>query len=83
MHTTHAQVFVDDEGSHVALPCCADRWLTLGAEYAVPEKLPLPREWYRDWDAIKAGTVTGLTEADIDEGAYFICPCAVKNLFWM
>lgn len=51
----------------------ADRWLTPGTEYAIPEKLPLPRDWYKHWDAIEAGakgSVTGLTDADIDDGEF-------------
>ena len=28
----------------------AERWLTPGTEYAVTEKLPLPREWYTDME---------------------------------
>ena len=31
-----------------ALGAHAERWLTPGTEYAVTEKLPLPREWYTD-----------------------------------
>ncbi len=29
-------------------PAHAERWLTPGTEYAVPEKLPLPKDWYTD-----------------------------------
>ena len=47
----------------------AERWLTPGTEYAVPEKLPLPREWYKGWDlsspSAAKGTSIGLTEADM------------------
>lgn len=47
----------------------ADRWLTPGAEYAVPKKLPLPREWYKGWDLTSSSAnqeaATGLTEADM------------------
>ena len=28
----------------------AERWFTLGAEYAVSEKLQLPKHWYTDTD---------------------------------
>ncbi|CAL8464666.1 g4201 [Coccomyxa elongata] len=46
-----------------------ERWLTPGAEYAVPEMLPLPREWYKDWEeGTRNGSAKGLTDADIDEG---------------
>jgi hypothetical protein len=56
----------------------AERWLTPGTEYAVPEKLPLPREWYRDWDAIAAatnGAARGPTDANIDDGTG---PCTLS-----
>ncbi len=36
---------------------CTERWLTPGTEYAVTEKLPLPRGWYTERDAdVAAGT---------------------------
>ncbi|EIE19060.1 cytochrome P450 [Coccomyxa subellipsoidea C-169] len=46
-----------------------ERWLTPGTEYAVPEKLPLPREWYKEWEeGTHTGATRGLTDADINEG---------------
>lgn len=48
---------------------CTERWLTPGTEYAVPEKLPLPRDWYKEWEeGTRGGAAQGLTDADIDEG---------------
>ncbi|CAK0787662.1 hypothetical protein CVIRNUC_010884 [Coccomyxa viridis] len=45
-----------------------ERWLTPGTEYAVTEKLPLPKEWYKNWDLDKASSApsTG-TNIDSDE----------------
>lgn len=35
----------------------------------MPEMLPLPREWYKEWEeGTRNRSATGLTEADIDEG---------------
>ena len=52
----------------------AERWLTPGTEYAVPEKLPLPREWYQGWDlsspAAPGGAASGLTEADMGDSEH-------------
>ncbi|KAK9916187.1 hypothetical protein WJX75_009837 [Coccomyxa subellipsoidea] len=46
-----------------------ERWLTAGTEYAVPEMLPLPREWYKDWEqGTRNGSARGLTDDDIDKG---------------
>ena len=39
----------------------AERWLTPGTEYAVPEKLPLPADWYKDLNA-----ATEDADADMD-----------------
>jgi hypothetical protein len=56
---------------------CAERWLTPGTEYAVPEMLPLPREWYKDWEqGTRNGSERGLTDADIDEGESASSPLA-------
>ena len=55
------------------LATCAERWLTPGTEYAIPEKLPLPREWYKGWDlsspSATTGAAIGLTEADMGDSA--------------
>ena len=68
----------------------AERWLTPGTEYAVPEKLPLPREWYSGWDlsspAAPGGAASGLTEADMGDSKHAILavkpacpePCALQ-----
>ena len=52
----------------------AERWLTPGTEYAVPEKLPLPREWYKGWDlsspTAPGGAARGLTEADMGDSEH-------------
>ena len=48
MHACCNQVALQQ---HLPAAALADRWLTPGAEYAVPEKLPLAREWYKDWEA--------------------------------
>ena len=52
----------------------AERWLTPGTEYAVPEKLPLPREWYKGWDlsapAAPGTAASGLTEADMGDSEH-------------
>ena len=60
----------------VGLRHYAERWLTPGTEYAVPEKLPLPREWYSEWDRNGAcaaptnGTAsTGAGGTDVDESS--------------
>ena len=37
----------------------AERWLTPGTEYAVPEKLPLPREWYTDMETEAVSAAAG------------------------
>lgn len=41
--------------------------------------LPLPREWYKDWEeGSRNGSAKGLTDADIDEGQSrptIGCPC--------
>jgi hypothetical protein len=54
----------------------AERWLTPGTEYAIPEKLPLPREWYKDWDtdgsaaaASSAAVGSGAGGTDVDESS--------------
>ncbi|KAK9904844.1 hypothetical protein WJX75_003698 [Coccomyxa subellipsoidea] len=46
-----------------------ERWLTTGTEYAVPEKLPLPRKWYNDWEsaATNGATGNGAGGTDVDE----------------
>lgn len=55
----------------------AERWLTPGTEYAVPEKLPLPREWYKDWETnADAGENGAMTGADVDESSKCAC-CAL------
>ena len=46
----------------------AERWLTPGTEYAVPEKLPLPKEWYSSWEAAAAGDKGGDTSQAPDMG---------------
>jgi hypothetical protein len=48
---------------------CSERWLTTGTEYAVPEKLPLPRKWYNDWEsaATNGATGNGAGGTDVDE----------------
>ncbi len=54
----------------IGVPClCAERWLTPGTEYAVPEMLPLPREWYKDWerdgsDGVASSSAAGGTDVD-------------------
>ena len=69
LHTTHGLVAntasmsgASGEHSGGVLASHAERWLTPGTEYAVPEKLPLPAEWYKDWDASSA-------DVDADVGA--------------
>ena len=40
----------------------------------MPEKLPLPREWYKGWDlsapAAPGGAASGLTEADMGDSEH-------------
>ena len=40
----------------------------------MPEKLPLPREWYQGWDlsspAAPGGAASGLTEADMGDSEH-------------
>ena len=54
----------------------AERWLTPGTEYAIPEKLPLPQEWYKGWDlsspAAPGGAASGLTEADMGDSEHAV-----------
>jgi hypothetical protein len=51
--------------------------LTPGTEYAVPEKLPLPPEWYKDWEregsagGSSAGEAATMTGADVDDSSSF------------
>ena len=40
-------------------PAHAERWLTPGTEYAVSEKLPLPREWYTDMETEAVSAAAG------------------------
>ena len=55
----------------------AERWLKAGTEYAVPEMLPLPRKWYKDWEQETCnGSARGLTDANIDEGESAVTPLA-------
>ena len=58
----------------------AERWLTPGTEYAVTEKLPLPKEWYKNWDLDKASSApsTG-TNIDSDEQEESECPAAIPS----
>ncbi|CAL5224557.1 g7259 [Coccomyxa viridis] len=48
-----------------------ERWLTPGTEYAVPEKLPLPKEWYKNWDLdrMSSQASAGSTETMDTEGS--------------
>jgi hypothetical protein len=62
----------------IVLATCAERWLTPGTEYAILEKLPLPREWYKGWDlsspSATPGAATGLTEADMGDSTVLSLP---------
>jgi len=46
---------------------CAERWLTPGTEYAVTEKLPLPKDWYTDieTEAIAPGATNLMSTASL------------------
>lgn len=46
---------------------CAERWLTPGTEYAVTEKLPLPKDWYTDMEteAIAPGATNLMSTASL------------------
>ena len=50
----------------------AERWLTPGTEYAVTEKLPLPKEWYKNWDldrtASQPSSAGNADSLDTEEG---------------
>ena len=45
--------------------------MTPGTEYAVPEKLPLPKEWYKNWDLdrMSSQASAGSTETMDTEGS--------------
>ncbi len=51
----------------------AERWLTPGTEYAVTEKLPLPREWYTDieTEAVAPGANNLMSTASLPAGFEF------------
>ena len=46
----------------------------------MPEKLPLPKEWYKNWDLDKASSApsTG-TNIDADEQEESECPAAIPQ----
>ncbi|CAL5224619.1 g7335 [Coccomyxa viridis] len=50
-----------------------ERWLTPGTEYAVTEKLPLPREWYTDieTEAVAPGANNLMSTASLPAGFEF------------
>lgn len=60
---------------------CTERWLVPGTEYAVPEKLPLPRDWYTEREADVAAGMDGIPShgtaggTDVDESGECHCLC--------
>ena len=48
----------------------AERWLVPGTEYAVTEKLPLPKEWYTDieTEAVAPGANNLMSTASLPAG---------------
>ena len=48
----------------------AERWLTPGTEYAVTDKLPLPRDWYTDieTEAVAPGANNLMSTASLPAG---------------
>ncbi len=47
---------------------CTERWLIPGTEYAVPEKLPLPRAWYTERDGDVAAGADGVPSHGAADG---------------
>ena len=61
----------------VNLISCAERWLMAGTGYAMPEMLPMPREWYKKWEqGTRNGSGRGLTDANVDEVESAVPPLA-------